>query len=112
MTASTVSLTWNSGTDQFQPVRHEILVNGVPTDNAVSNVPAGTIPRPAVQGASVRQLDPSTNYQFSVQGHRPVRQRVAVEQRGRRDDAGQLGHGGADQPDPAQRVRWRQRLVP
>ena len=44
VTASTVSLSWNSGTDLFQPVRHEILVNGVPTGDAVSNVPAGTIP--------------------------------------------------------------------
>ena len=71
VTASTVFLTWKSGTDQFQPVRHEILVNGIPTDDAVSNVPAGTIPRPAVQGATVRQLDPSTTYQFSVRAIDP-----------------------------------------
>ena len=71
VTASTVSLTWNSGTDLFQPVRHEILVNGVPTGDAVSNVPAGTIPRPAVQGATVRQLDPGATYQFSVRAIDP-----------------------------------------
>jgi chitodextrinase len=70
VTASTVFLTWNSGTDLFQPVRHEILVNGVVTDDAVSNVPAG-LPRPAVQGATVRQLDPSTTYQFSVRAIDP-----------------------------------------
>jgi chitodextrinase len=71
VTASKVFLSWNSGTDAFQPVRHQILVNGVPTGNAFSTVPAGTIPRPAVQGAWVRQLDPSTSYQFSVRAVDP-----------------------------------------
>jgi chitodextrinase len=71
VTASKVLLTWNSGTDTFQPVRHEILVDGVPTDNAFSTVPAGTIPRPAVQSARVRQLDPSTTYEFSVRAVDP-----------------------------------------
>jgi chitodextrinase len=71
VTASTVFLRWNSGTDQFHPVRHEILVNGVPTDNAVSNVPAGQFPRPSVQGAWVRQLDPATTYEFSVRALDP-----------------------------------------
>jgi chitodextrinase len=61
-----VLLSWTSGTDEFQPVRHEILVNGVPTPHAASTVTAGTIPRPAVQGAWARQLDPSTTYDFSV----------------------------------------------
>ena len=70
VTASTVQLTWNSGTDQFTPVRHEILVNGVPTTNAVSTVPPGTAP-PPVQGASVRQLDPSTTYSFGVRAIDP-----------------------------------------
>jgi chitodextrinase len=71
VTASTVLLTWNSGTDQFSPVRHEVLVNGVPTGNALSTVPPGTFPRPAVQGAWVRQLDPSTSYEFSVRAVDP-----------------------------------------
>jgi chitodextrinase len=71
VTASTAQLTWNAGIDQFNPVRHEILVNGVPTDDAVSTVAPGTFPRPAVQGASVRQLDPSTTYQFSVRAIDP-----------------------------------------
>jgi len=70
-TASKVLLTWNSGTDQFDPVRHEILVNGVPTHDAVSNVPAGTNPQPPVQSAWVRQLDPATSYQFSVRAIDP-----------------------------------------
>jgi chitodextrinase len=71
VTASTVLLTWNSGTDLFSPVRHEILVNGVPTNNALSTVTAGTFPRPPVQGAWVRQLDPSTTYEFSVRAVDP-----------------------------------------
>jgi cellulose 1,4-beta-cellobiosidase len=70
-TASSVLLTWNSGTDQFNPVQTEILVNGVPTDNAFSLVVAGTNPRPAVQSAWVRQLDPSTTYQFAVRAVDP-----------------------------------------
>lgn len=69
--ASKVLLTWNSGTDEFNPVRHDILVNGVPTDNAFSTVPAGTNPRPPVQSAWVRQLDPSTSYEFSVRAVDP-----------------------------------------
>lgn len=71
VTASKVLLTWNSGTDQFNPVRHVILVNGVPTANAFSTVPAGTNPRPPVQSAWVRQLDPSTSYEFKVRAVDP-----------------------------------------
>ena len=69
--AGKVLLSWNSGTDAFQPVRHEILVNGVPTPNAASTVLPGTIPRPAVQGAWVRHLEPSTSYAFSVRAVDP-----------------------------------------
>jgi chitodextrinase len=65
-----VLLSWNSGTDEFQPVRHEILVNGVPSPNAVSTFPAG-LPKPAVQSAWVRQLEPSTSYEFSVRAVDP-----------------------------------------
>jgi chitodextrinase len=71
VTASTVLLTWTSGTDQFHPVRHEVLVDGVPTDDAVSTVPPGTFPRPSVQGAWVRQLEPSTTSVFSVRAVDP-----------------------------------------
>lgn len=63
---SKVLLSWNSGTDDFGPVTHEILVNGVPTNDAWSTVVAGTFPRPAVQGAWVRQLTPGSTFQFSV----------------------------------------------
>jgi chitodextrinase len=69
--AGKVLLSWNSGTDEFQPVRHEILVNGVPTPNAASTVLPGTFPRPAVQGAWVRHLEPSTSYEFSVRAVDP-----------------------------------------
>jgi hypothetical protein len=64
-------LTWTGGSDVFAPVRHEILVNGVPTDDAVSTVPPGTFPQPAAQGAWVRQLDPSTTYTFTVRAIDP-----------------------------------------
>ena len=69
--AGKVLLSWNSGTDAFQPVRHEILVNGVPTSNALSTVLPGIFPRPAVQGAWARQLKPSTSYEFSVRAVDP-----------------------------------------
>ena len=71
VTASTVFISWNSGTDQSNPVSHHVLVNGVPTPNALSTVVAGQNPRPAVQGAWVRQLDPSTTYEFSVRAVDP-----------------------------------------
>jgi hypothetical protein len=68
VTASTVVLEWNSGHDPAGPdlVTHEVLVNGVPTANAWSTVAPGQFPRPPIQGAWVRQLDPSTTYQFRV----------------------------------------------
>jgi chitodextrinase len=66
VSGSTVLLRWTSGTDDFGPVTHQVLVNGVPTANSLSTVAPGTFPRPAVQGASVRQLDPATTYRFSV----------------------------------------------
>lgn len=64
--ASKVLLTWTAGTDAIGPVEHEVLVNGVATANAFSTVTPGTFPRPAVQSAWVRQLDPGTTYQFTV----------------------------------------------
>ena len=59
-------LRWSAAVDDNGPVTHEVLVDGVPTPNAVSTVAPGTFPRPAVQGAWVRQLDPATTYRFSV----------------------------------------------
>jgi chitodextrinase len=66
VSGSKVELRWTSGVDDFGPVTHEVLVNGVPTGDSVSTVAPGTFPRPAVQGAWVRQLDPATGYRFSV----------------------------------------------
>jgi hypothetical protein len=66
VTSSKVLLRWDSGHDPTGPVTHEVLVNGVPTTNAVSTIAPGTWPPPSVLGAWVRQLDPSTTYQFSV----------------------------------------------
>lgn len=63
---SKVQLRWNSGVDDLGDVTHQVLVNGVPTANAVSTTAPGTFPRPSVDGAWVRQLEPSTTYQFSV----------------------------------------------
>ena len=43
----------------------------MPTANAFSTVPAGMNPRPPVQSAWVRQLDPSTSYAFKVRAVDP-----------------------------------------
>jgi chitodextrinase len=66
VTASTVLLRWTRSADDLGPVTHEILVNGVPTGDAVSTTPPGVLPKPSVEGAWVRQLSPSTNYVFTV----------------------------------------------
>ncbi len=66
VTASTVHLQWNSSLDTISQVKYDVLVNGVPTPNALSEVAAGTFPRPSGSGADVRQLDPGTSYQFTV----------------------------------------------
>jgi hypothetical protein len=63
---SRVLLRWNTVADDFGPLTHEVLVDGVPTADALSTVAPGTFPRPPVQGAWVRQLDPSRTYAFSV----------------------------------------------
>jgi chitodextrinase len=62
---STVELRWTSSAG-VEPFFYDVLVNGVPTPNAFSTLPAGTIPRPPQQGAVVRQLEPSTSYTFAV----------------------------------------------
>jgi chitodextrinase len=66
VSGSKVLLRWTSATDDFGPVTHQVLVDGVPTADAFSTVAPGTFPRPPVQGAWVRQLDPGTTYRFSV----------------------------------------------
>jgi chitodextrinase len=62
---STVELRWTPST-RTSRVYYDVLVNGVPTPNAVSTTSAGTFPRPTLVGAVARQLDPSTTYTFSV----------------------------------------------
>ena len=64
-------MTWNSGTDQFHPVRHEILVNGVPTGDAVSNVPAGSSPAARTRARGCVSSIPRRRYQFSVRAIDP-----------------------------------------
>jgi hypothetical protein len=71
VTASKVFLTWNSGTDKFQPVRHEILVNGVPSADVFSTVPAGTIPASGRTGSVGAPARPSTAYEFKVRATDP-----------------------------------------
>jgi chitodextrinase len=63
---SKVLLQWTSSTDDWGPVRYEVLVDGVPTPNAWSTVIPGTFPPPPTQGAWVRQLEPATSYAFAV----------------------------------------------
>jgi Fibronectin type III domain len=66
VTASKVLLRWNSGHDPNGLVTHDVLVNGAPTTDAWSTLPPGSFPRPPILGAWVRQLEPSTTYQFTV----------------------------------------------
>jgi len=66
VTASTVQLRWTRGVDESGPAVDEVLVNGAATPNADSTTPAGIFPRPATEGAYVRQLEPSTTYTFTV----------------------------------------------
>jgi chitodextrinase len=65
VTASSAALVWPSSTDNFGPVRYEVLVDGVPTPNAMSLLPPGT-PSGPTAGAQVRQLRPGTTYQLAV----------------------------------------------
>jgi chitodextrinase len=65
MTASAVLLYWASSTDDFGPIRYEVLVDGVPSPNTWSARPAGS-PSGASSGAWVRQLRPGTTYQLAV----------------------------------------------
>lgn len=65
VTASAVALWWNSATDNFGPIKYEVLVNGVPTPNAMSLLPPGSATAPT-SGAWARQLRPGTTYQLAV----------------------------------------------
>jgi len=82
---------------QDEPVRDEILVNGLPTAEAVSTVMLGTYSRPAIQSAWAAS---SALHQLPVRrsAHRPFRQRPGDEQHRERDDSGRFGHGRATGP--------------
>ncbi len=65
VTASTVLLKWNNSTDDFGPLRYEVLVDGVVSPNVYDTRPAGS---PVTSGtvAWVRQLDPGRTHTFTV----------------------------------------------
>lgn len=65
ITASKVLLRWTNVSDDLGRVSYEILVDGVVTANAFDTRPQGTPYGPA-STVWVRQLDPSTTYQFRV----------------------------------------------
>jgi chitodextrinase len=65
ITASKVLLRWTNVSDDLGRVSYEVLVDGVVTANAFDTRPQGTPYGPA-STVWVRQLDPSTTYQFRV----------------------------------------------
>jgi chitodextrinase len=65
VTASKVLLTWTNSTDDFGPIKYQVLVNGVPNPNVFDTRPAGS-PVTTVSKAWVRQLEPGTTYNLSV----------------------------------------------
>ena len=64
---SSVVLHWTSAVDDSGPagITHQVLVDGVPTPNAMSTIAPGSPPPPS-RGAYVRQLTPGSTPQFSV----------------------------------------------
>ncbi|GAA0966711.1 hypothetical protein GCM10009555_009300 [Acrocarpospora macrocephala] len=65
LTASKILLTWTNSTDDFGPIKYQVLVNGVPSPNVFDTRPAGS-PVTTVSKAWVRQLEPGTTYNLSV----------------------------------------------
>ncbi|GIH28461.1 hypothetical protein Aph01nite_67710 [Acrocarpospora phusangensis] len=65
VTASTALLNWSNSTDDFGPIRYEVLVNGVPSPNVYDVRPAGS-PILSSSRMWVRQLEPGTTYSLSV----------------------------------------------
>ena len=65
LTASKVLVRWTNATDDFGPIRYEVLVNGVVSPNVYDTRPAGT-PFGASSKVWVRQLEPATTYVITV----------------------------------------------
>lgn len=65
VTASTVLLNWTNSTDDFGPIRYEVLVDGAVSPNVYDTRPAGT-PITSRSVAWVRQLDPGRPHTFAV----------------------------------------------
>lgn len=65
VTASKVLLTWTNATDDFGPIRYEVLVDGVVSPNVFDTLPAG-LPAGPTSSMWVRQLDPGSSPTFTV----------------------------------------------
>ncbi|WP_083929472.1 fibronectin type III domain-containing protein [Catelliglobosispora koreensis] len=65
VTASKVLITWVNSTDDFGPLRYEVLVNGVVNPNVDDTRPQG-LPITSPHKVWVRQLDPATTYTIAV----------------------------------------------
>jgi hypothetical protein len=65
VTASTVLLNWDNATDDFGPIRYEVLVDGVVSPDVYDTRPAG-IPVTSRTVAWVRQLPPGRVHTFAV----------------------------------------------
>jgi hypothetical protein len=65
VTASAVLVTWANSTDDFGPLRYEVLVDGVVSPNVYDVRPAGT-PINAISKVWVRQLDPGVTHTVMV----------------------------------------------
>ncbi len=65
VTASTVLVSWLNATDDFGPIRYQVLVNGVVNGDVYDVRPAGT-PVLTLSKAWVRQLTPGTTNTIAV----------------------------------------------
>jgi chitodextrinase len=65
ITASTALVTWANATDDFGPLRYEVLVDGINSPHVYDIRPAGT-PINAISKVWVRRLDPGTTHTIAV----------------------------------------------
>ena len=65
VTASKALVRWTNATDDFGPIRYEVLVNGVVSPNVYDTRPQG-LPFGPSSKVWVRQLEPGTTYTIAV----------------------------------------------